>query len=177
MRRPIVTPVEREVMFRRPTLDTPSTRESRETTMRGTGRRQAAMATGLGVLAALLTAGCSFSASVGDMEPIGENQGREQGNGADEATEATDEGGGTGGEPAAVPADEVARQAAAVLEEQVGQAPDDLTCPEDLPAEVGASIRCDLTAGGRILGVTITATAVEGTNVDFDVVVDEQPSG
>ncbi|WP_017538411.1 DUF4333 domain-containing protein [Nocardiopsis halophila] len=145
--------------------------------MRGTGRRQAAAATGLGALAVLLTAGCSFNASIGDMEPVEESQGQEQG--AEESGGTGGESGApdSGGEAGAVPADEVARQAAAVLEEEVGQTPDDLTCPEDLPAEVGASIRCDLTAGGQTLGVTITATAVEGTNVDFDVVVDEQPSG
>ncbi|WP_344090903.1 DUF4333 domain-containing protein, partial [Nocardiopsis composta] len=70
-----------------------------------------------------------------------------------------------------------AQEAAAVLEEQVGQTPDDLTCPEDLPAEVGSSIRCELTAGGQTLGVTITTTSVEGSDVNFDVEVDEQPTG
>ncbi|WP_026123575.1 DUF4333 domain-containing protein [Nocardiopsis chromatogenes] len=133
--------------------------------MRGTGSRRAAAASGLGVLAVLLAAGCSFSASVGDMEPVG-------------SPDAGQEGGQeSGGEAAAVSADEVARQASDVLAETTGQTPDSLTCPEDLPAEVGASIRCELTADGQTLGVTVTATAVEGTNVDFDVVVDETPMG
>ncbi|MFW5417753.1 DUF4333 domain-containing protein [Nocardiopsis sp. CNT-189] len=108
-------------------------------------RNRAVAGTGLGALAVLLTAGCSFNASIGGA--------------------------------AAVPADEVAKEAAAVLEEQVGQAPDDLTCPEDLPAEVGSSIRCELTAGGETLGVTVTTTSAEGSDVNFDVEVDEQPAG
>ncbi|WP_017595962.1 DUF4333 domain-containing protein [Nocardiopsis potens] len=148
-------------------------------------RSRVAAGVGLGALAVLLTAGCSFS--IGDVEPVesgdtgpaegggaGENGAPEESGGApEEGGGASDAGGGAG----AVPADEVAQQAATVLEEQVGQAPDDLTCPEDLPAEVGASIRCELTAGGDTLGVTVTATSVDGGDVGFDVKVDEQPAG
>ncbi|WP_420707228.1 DUF4333 domain-containing protein [Streptomyces sp. NRRL F-2890] len=65
------------------------------------------------------------------------------------------------GRPASVP-DEAAEQASAALEGRVDQAPDDLTCAEDLPAQVGASIRRGLTAGGRTYGVTITTTSAEG---------------
>ncbi|MFF2376948.1 DUF4333 domain-containing protein [Streptomyces xiamenensis] len=78
------------------------------------------------------------------------------------------------GEPV-VDKDEVAQQASAALEERVGQAPDDLTCAEDLPAKVGASIRCELTAGGQTYGVTITTTSAEGNNAEFDILVDEEP--
>ncbi|MDA2807632.1 DUF4333 domain-containing protein [Nocardiopsis suaedae] len=142
--------------------------------MGGTGSRRAAAASGLGALALLLSAGCSFNASVGDMEPVGspdaEQEGGQESGGGAESPEA-------GGDAGAVPADEVARQASDTLAETVGQTPDSLTCPEDLPAEVGASIRCELTADGQTLGVTVTATAVEGTNVDFDVVVDDVPAG
>ncbi|WP_159942104.1 MULTISPECIES: DUF4333 domain-containing protein [unclassified Nocardiopsis] len=74
-------------------------------------------------------------------------------------------------------ADEIADQAAAALEEEVGQALDDLTCDESLPAEVGASIRCELTAGGQVYGVTVTTTSVDGADVNFDVQVDEEPMG
>lgn len=76
---------------------------------------------------------------------------------------------------AAVDSEEVADQAAAVLEEQVGQPLDDLTCSEDLPAEVDASIRCELTAEGQTYGVTITTTSVEDSNVNFEAVVDDEP--
>lgn len=79
------------------------------------------------------------------------------------------------GGPGAVDSEEVATQAAAVLEEEVGRAPDDLTCSENLPAEVDASVRCELTADGNTYGVTVTTTSVEGSHVNFDVVVDEDP--
>jgi len=65
---------------------------------------------------------------------------------------------------------EVSRQ----LEASVGQAPDDIDCPGDLKAEEGTEMRCTLTAGDDELGLTVTVTGVQGTNVDFDVQVDEQ---
>ena len=75
-------------------------------------------------------------------------------------------------------AGEVATQAEAALEEQVGSRPD-ISCPEDLDAEVGAETRCTLTAGGdpTEYGVTITVTAVEGDTAEFDIVVDEEQAG
>lgn len=79
------------------------------------------------------------------------------------------------GGPGAIDGEEVATQAATVLEQEVGRAPDDVTCSEDLPAEVDASIRCELTGDGFTYGVTVTTTSVEGSNVNFDVVVDEEP--
>lgn len=81
------------------------------------------------------------------------------------------------GGPAAVDSEDVAEQASLELEQQIGRAPDDLTCSEDLPAEVDSSIRCELTDGGQTYGVTVTTTAVEGSDVEFDVLVDEQPGG
>lgn len=106
--------------------------------MHGARARQWTIA-GAGVLALLLSAGCSFNFSAG-------------GTSVDKET--------------------VAQEAAKELEAQVGQTPDDVTCPEDLPGEVGASIRCELTAGGETLGVTVTTTEVDGSNVNFDIEVD-----
>ncbi|MEY9214243.1 DUF4333 domain-containing protein [Thermobifida halotolerans] len=63
------------------------------------------------------------------------------------------------------------------LTAELGQSPGDVTCPENLPAEVGAEIRCELDTGGEVYGVTVTATSVEGTDVNFDILVDEQPMG
>ncbi|MFC7327414.1 DUF4333 domain-containing protein [Marinactinospora rubrisoli] len=74
-----------------------------------------------------------------------------------------------------VGSDDVANEVARQLETEVGRMPDDVTCPENLPAEVGASVRCELTADGQTYGVTVTATEVEGTNVRFDVEVDDEP--
>jgi hypothetical protein len=72
--------------------------------------------------------------------------------------------------------EEVARKISAGLEQEVGQKPDDVTCPENLPAEVGATIRCELTAGSDTLGVTVTTTSVEGGKASFDFKVDESVS-
>src|SRR5699024_8982088 len=79
--------------------------------------------------------------------------------------------------PAALPAVHLEAQAETPLEEQVGQRPD-ISCPEDLPAEVGATIECELTAEGmaEAYGVTMTVTDVaDDGNVGFDIAVDEEP--
>ena len=64
------------------------------------------------------------------------------------------------------------------LEEQVGVRPD-ISCPDDLEAEVGAETRCTLTAGDdpTEYGVTVTVTSVEGDDANFDVEVDDAPAG
>jgi hypothetical protein len=74
-------------------------------------------------------------------------------------------------------ADDIAEGAETALEEQVGARPD-VSCPEDLEAEVGAETRCTLTAGDdpTEYGVTVTITSVEGDNANFDVQVDEEPA-
>ncbi|CAL9458364.1 hypothetical protein SUDANB121_02602 [Nocardiopsis dassonvillei] len=77
------------------------------------------------------------------------------------------------GGPGAVDAEQVAERSGEMLAEQVGQTPDDFTCADDLPAEVGAEIRCELTSGGDTLGATVTVTSVDGDNVNWDVKVDD----
>jgi hypothetical protein len=74
--------------------------------------------------------------------------------------------------------DEVATKAEEALEAEVGSRPD-ISCPEDLDAEVGAETRCILTAGDdpTEYGVTITVTAVDGSDAEFDILVDEEPVG
>lgn len=69
--------------------------------------------------------------------------------------------------------DEVAKQASAALGKQVGREPDDVTCEDDLKAEVGATIRCELTADGKKYGMTVTAKSVDGDKVNMDFKVDE----
>ncbi|MFE1169868.1 DUF4333 domain-containing protein [Nocardiopsis sp. NPDC058789] len=128
------------------------------------GRSGIAVGTALGAL--LLATGCSFEWSIGNTEPVG----------GGDATEASDAGSGeetAGGDAAAVDVAEVERQSSERLAEQVGQAPDDFTCPGDLPAEEGAEMRCELTHGGQSLGVTLTVTSVDGGDVNWDVLVDE----
>jgi hypothetical protein len=79
---------------------------------------------------------------------------------------------GCGG-TAAVPKDQVAQQISDQLTKQVGQKPDSVSCPDDLPATVGATVRCTLKAGTDSLGVTAKVTAVDGSNVKFDIQVDQ----
>lgn len=68
----------------------------------------------------------------------------------------------------------VEAEVSARLAEQVGVAPDDVSCPADLVGRVGEELRCVLTAGGDELGVTVSVTEVEGGRVGFDVQVDEE---
>jgi Domain of unknown function (DUF4333) len=55
-----------------------------------------------------------------------------------------------------------------------GKDVDEVTCP-DLPARVGATERCTLVTGAETYGVTVTATSVQGTDVKFDIQVDQAP--
>ncbi|WP_324275337.1 DUF4333 domain-containing protein [Blastococcus brunescens] len=77
-----------------------------------------------------------------------------------------------------LPADEVADGAEDALEDQVGVRPE-VSCPEDLVAEVGAETRCTLTVDGdpEQYGVTVTVTSVEDDTANFDVQVDDEPLG
>jgi hypothetical protein len=76
----------------------------------------------------------------------------------------------------AVSAGRVADDAETALEEQAGVRPD-ISCPEDLAAEVGAETRCTLTAGEdpTEYGVTVTVTAVEDEGPTMEVEVDDAP--
>jgi ribosomal protein L12E/L44/L45/RPP1/RPP2 len=55
-----------------------------------------------------------------------------------------------------------------------GNRVDQVSCP-DLPARVGASQRCTLTSGTETYGVTVTVKTVLGTDVKFDIQVDQTP--
>lgn len=74
----------------------------------------------------------------------------------------------------AVAQSDVEGQASEQLAAQVGQKPDKIECPGDLKAEVDTTMRCELTAGGDSIGLTVTVTSVDGDNVKFDVEVDEK---
>ena len=53
--------------------------------------------------------------------------------------------------------------------------PDSVDCPDNLKGEVGATTRCMLKDGDDAYGVNVNVTKVEGTNVNFDIKVDDQP--
>lgn len=61
------------------------------------------------------------------------------------------------------------------LEAQVGQRPDSVSCPDPLKGKVGETVRCSLTSGPTTYGMTVTANAVEGKKVSFDIQVDDTP--
>ena len=75
-----------------------------------------------------------------------------------------------------IPAEEVADEAATLLEREVGVRPQ-IVCPDAVPAEVGASTRCTLTAGDdpTEYGVTVTVAAVEDGEPEYSVEVDREP--
>jgi hypothetical protein len=68
-------------------------------------------------------------------------------------------------------------EVSAQLEQEVGTAPDDVSCPGDLTGEVGETMRCTLTAGEDELGLTVEVTEVDGEDVGFDIQVDEAGEG
>ncbi|MFE9645066.1 DUF4333 domain-containing protein [Streptomyces sp. NPDC006365] len=49
-----------------------------------------------------------------------------------------------------------------------------VTCAEHLPARVGATIRCQVTTDSDTIGVTVTATAVNGTRVSYNLKADSK---
>ena len=75
-----------------------------------------------------------------------------------------------------IPGEVLAADAEDALERQVGFRPD-IVCPEEVPAEVGSTTRCVLTAGGdpTEYGATVTVAAIEDGDVVVNVQVDEQP--
>jgi hypothetical protein len=84
----------------------------------------------------------------------------------------------TGCAASTLAAEDVATKAEDALEEQSGVRPD-ITCPEDLAAEVGARTSCRLTAGDdpTAYGVQVTVTSIEGDRVRFGIEVDREPLG
>lgn len=57
------------------------------------------------------------------------------------------------------------------FEKQVGEAPEDVSCPEDLTAEKGEEMTCQVTAEGTEFDVLVTVTSVEGDTANFDIEV------
>ncbi|MEU9954985.1 DUF4333 domain-containing protein [Streptomyces sp. NPDC050982] len=154
--------------------------------MQHTGRnKRIATAAALGALTVLLATGCSFS--IGDAEkkneptasesaaaveeqPTGEEPTAEEQPVGDDPAEPENTGVNEGG---AVHKARVAQTISDKLAADTGKRPDRVTCPEHLPARVGATIRCELTAGSDTLGVTVTATSVNGKQVNYNFKVDD----
>lgn len=69
---------------------------------------------------------------------------------------------------------DVESQITSQLEEQTGQTPDDVSCPDDLDAKVDATMTCVLTAGTDTVDVDVTVTSVKDGDVAFDIEVADQ---
>ncbi|GAA1903812.1 hypothetical protein GCM10009737_00610 [Nocardioides lentus] len=61
--------------------------------------------------------------------------------------------------------------------EQTGEAPEGVTCPDDLEGEEGATTTCVLTAtDGSEFDVAVDVTSVEGEQVNFNFEVATEPT-
>jgi hypothetical protein len=69
--------------------------------------------------------------------------------------------------------EEAENQISAVLEEEIGEAPEEVSCPGDIDAEVDKTMTCDVTVAGETAKVKMTITSVEGDTAKFDVEVVE----
>src|SRR5579884_2965117 len=65
---------------------------------------------------------------------------------------------------------DVAGQITAKMTDAAGNKPESVTCPNDLPATVGAQINCEMKVKNRPFNVNVTVTSVDGSNVKFDMV-------
>ncbi len=72
-----------------------------------------------------------------------------------------------------VSADDVETQIVDTLEGADGSSPDAADCPEDLDAEVGATMTCTITVGEDELDVEVEVTEVEDGTAKFDITVVE----
>ncbi len=81
-----------------------------------------------------------------------------------------------GGGTKAVSQSQVEQKVSEQLTKQVGQKPDSVSCPDDLPAKKGSTMRCTLSSGGTSIGLTVTVTSVEDSDVKFDIQVDDKSS-
>jgi Domain of unknown function (DUF4333) len=66
-----------------------------------------------------------------------------------------------------VPKDEVAKQISAALTKQTGTAPQSVTCPENLPGTVGASVTCTVVGPGGTIAIAAKVAKVEGGKVSL----------
>jgi hypothetical protein len=63
-----------------------------------------------------------------------------------------------------------------VLQQQVDQRPDSVTCPGPVKATSGESVRCELAAGSTKYGLTATVNSYSDGKADYSVQVDDKPS-
>lgn len=69
----------------------------------------------------------------------------------------------------------VEQQIVETLTAQVGAPPQDVSCPGELGAEMGETMRCELTDAEAVYGVTVEVLDTTGSVAELDVAVDAQP--
>lgn len=74
----------------------------------------------------------------------------------------------------AVDQDEVATTVASALQGQ-GVPVEGMTCPGDLQAVPGTTLRCEFTAGGQPVDAVVTVTSVENGTARYDVHTEARP--
>jgi hypothetical protein len=74
-----------------------------------------------------------------------------------------------------VPKDDVASVVGTELQKQGVTIDAGVTCPEDLEAEVGRSIRCEFTSEGQPVDAVASVTSVQGDQANFDIVTEARP--
>jgi Domain of unknown function (DUF4333) len=83
-------------------------------------------------------------------------------------------GAGLGACSSTVPKDDVASAIGGKLTEQ-GIAANGVTCPEDLDAEVGKTVRCEFTVDGQPVDAVATVTSLQGDQANFDITTEARP--
>jgi hypothetical protein len=72
---------------------------------------------------------------------------------------------------------DIEQQAMKQLSASVGKESPPITCPSGLAAKVGTKLVCSMPIEAKQYDVTITVSAVEGTNVKYAVEVGDKPRG
>ncbi|OBK27856.1 hypothetical protein A5634_21990 [Mycobacterium asiaticum] len=72
--------------------------------------------------------------------------------------------------PKSVSKKDVAGQIINKMTDANGNKPSSVSCPEDLPAKVGAQTNCEMKVKDETYNVNVTVTSVEGSDVKFDMV-------
>lgn len=78
---------------------------------------------------------------------------------------------GAGVASASVGVEEVQQMISDQLFQKTSQSPDSVVCPGDLATDVGASITCQVTAGGETHPVTLVVTSAENGQLGFSMQV------
>jgi hypothetical protein len=73
-----------------------------------------------------------------------------------------------------VPKDDVATAISGKLTEQ-GITATGVTCPGDLDAEVGKTVRCEFTVEGQPVDAVAKVTSIEGSQANFDITTEARP--